>query len=167
MQSVYKFPIAMAVLDRVDKGNLRLDQLVQIHKADYIPREGYSPLREMFPEGTSLTLQELIRYAVAESDGTASDVLLKLVGGAKEADNYIHSIGIDDIAIATTEMVQVVNDTIQYQNWTTPKAMTELLNVFYSGKDLSENSRAYLLKVMEESKPGPKDLKECCRRGQS
>ncbi len=158
MQSVYKFPIAMAVLDRVDQGEFDLEQIIHVMPSDYIPR-GYSPIREKFPEGVDLTVRELIRYSVMESDGSASDVLLKIIGGTEVADQYIHELGVKDMAIATTEMIQVANDTIQYQNWATPKAMTQLLEILYMSKFLSDKSQALLLKYMTESKTGTKRLK--------
>src|SRR5690349_15494823 len=35
MQSVYKLPIAMAVLRRIDAGELKLDQMVPVTKGDF------------------------------------------------------------------------------------------------------------------------------------
>jgi beta-lactamase class A len=159
MQSVYKFPIAMAVLDQVDRGKLELLQKVHIEKSEYIPKEGRSPIRDQYPDGTDITIKELIRYNVAESDGSACDILLRLIGGTSQANEYVHQLGVNDIAITTTEMVQVSNDTIQYQNWSTPKAMTSLLQIFYSGKKLSDKSREVLLTDMIESSPGAKRIK--------
>ncbi|MEM9982564.1 MAG: serine hydrolase, partial [Bacteroidota bacterium] len=69
MQSVYKFPIAMVMLKQVDQGKFSLEDTIQIDKAEYIPKQGYSPIREKFPEGARLTLKEIIRYNI-ESDGT-------------------------------------------------------------------------------------------------
>ena len=159
MQSVYKFPIAMAVLNKVDEGNLKLDQSIHVDSIDFIPKGGHSPLRENFPEGIDITIKELIRYNVSESDGTACDVLLRLLGGTEHANRYIHKLGVKDIAIATTEKIQVANDSIQYQNWTTPNAMTKLLQIFYTTNKLSEKSKTLLLNDMIESTPGPKRLK--------
>jgi len=155
MQSVYKFPIAMAVLDRVDKGKLSLEQVVHVTPADYIPKQGYSPIREKFPEGVDLTIRELLKYTIL-SDGSASDVLLKTIGGAKLADDYVSSLGVkdEDIAIALPEMVQVVNDTIQYQNYSTPRAMTQLLKIFYMDSVLSPESQSLLFQDMVNSKTG-------------
>src|SRR5690606_24440893 len=110
MQSVYKFPIAMAVLDRVDKGQLLLDQEIRVDTSEYIAEMGHSPLRDKFPGGATLTVRQLLNYNVAESDGTACDVLLRLLGGTKQAQKYVRRLGIRDIAIATTEKVQVPND---------------------------------------------------------
>lgn len=153
MQSVYKFPIAMAVLDRVDKGGLSLDQVVQVDPSEYIPDNGHSPLRDKFPNGTSITVRQLLYYAVTESDGSASDVLLRLLGGTEKAQEYIRGLGIHDMAIATTEKVQVANDTIQYRNWTTPRAMSQLFSLFYTGNMLTPESKALLLKLLSPSGP--------------
>lgn len=159
MQSVYKFPIAMVVLDRVDKKEFSLNQKIKVTKLDYIAKIGHSPLRDQFPNGTDIAIKDLVKYSVSESDGSASDILVRLLGGTKYADRYIHQLGVKDIAIATTEKIQVENDTIQYQNWATPKAMTSLLNIFYTQHKLSAGSRAVLLNDMINSTPGAKRLK--------
>jgi beta-lactamase class A len=81
MQSVYKFPIAMAVLDRVDRGKLKLDQKMRIKTSDIVrgsqildsPQER---LRQRESIGVELTLAQLLKYMVSDSDNTACDVLL-------------------------------------------------------------------------------------------
>lgn len=158
MQSVYKFPIAMAVLHQVDEGELALDQVVHVQPSDYIPKQGYSPIREKFPSGVDLTVRELLKYAIL-SDGSASDVLLKTIGGIEVAQNYVQSLGIEDMAITLPEMIQVANDTIQYQNWSTPQAMTQLLKIFYTDEVLSEASQSLLLQDMIDSKTGTHRIK--------
>jgi beta-lactamase class A len=90
---------------------------------------------------------------VAESDGTACDVLLRLLGGTEKVLDYVRGLGIKDITIATTEQVQVANDLIQYRNWATPKAMSALFRIFYLGNPLSEKSTATLLKFLSVSGP--------------
>lgn len=151
MQSVYKFPIAMAVLDRVDKGWLTLDQRVSVNTSEYIPENGHSPVRDKYPGGVSLTVRELLEYNVAESDGTACDVLLRLLGGTKKAQEYIRQLGVKDMAIATTEKIQLSDDLIQYRNWTTPRAMTELFRIFHEGDHLSGESKALLSTYLSPS----------------
>jgi beta-lactamase class A len=80
MQSVYKFPIAMAVLAQVDRGKLKLDQKIRVEASDFVSDLQHSPIRDENPQGLELSLAELLKYMVSESDGTACDVLLKLVG---------------------------------------------------------------------------------------
>ena len=165
MQSVYKFPIAMAVLDQVDKESLRLEQVIQVSPADYIPR-GYSPIRDKFPEGVDLTLRELLKYAIL-SDGSASDVLVNTVGGVEVVDAYVRDVGVrdEDMSIAILEKVQVVNDTIQYQNWSTPRAMTQLLKIFFQDSVLSVASQSLLFQDMVDSKTGLGRLKALLPEG--
>jgi len=166
MQSVYKFPIAMAVLNQVDQGKLSLDQVIPVLPSDYIPKQGYSPIREKFPDGVELTVRELLGYTI-RSDGSASDVLLKTIGGAKVADQYVYSLGVadEDMAIALPEMIQVANDTVQYQNYSTPRAMTELLKIFYMDSVLSTESQDLLFKDMVDSKTGLGRIKGLLPKG--
>ena len=49
MHSVYKLPIAMAVLRRVDAGELKLDQMVQVAKSDFV-RQGLQSHSRSEPE---------------------------------------------------------------------------------------------------------------------
>lgn len=159
MQSVYKLPIAMAVLDAVDNGTLKIDQIVHVEKSDFIPMAGVSPIRDKFPDGADMTIRELLRYNIMQSDGTACDVLLRVLGGTGKVDQFMHDLGVRDIAIATTEKIQVPSDSVQYQNWTTPKGMTKFLEIFYTTGELSKSSRDLLLNDMIQSGPGAKRIK--------
>jgi beta-lactamase class A len=153
MQSVYKFPIAMVMLHDIDRGLFSLQDTIAILPKEYIPRSGHSPLRDQFPNGVQIPLQEVLAYNISQSDGTACDVLLRLLGGTAAVDNRVHRFGSDSIAIATTEMVQVANDTIQYRNWSTPNGMNELLVVFQSEEYLSDESSELLKEMMSVSTP--------------
>jgi beta-lactamase class A len=103
MQSVYKFPIAMAVLHQVDSGALRLDQPVTVERADMVPPGYHSPIRDRFPTGVTLHLRDLLRFMVSESDGTACDILLRMAGGPAAVTEYLQGLGIQGIAVATSE----------------------------------------------------------------
>lgn len=151
MQSVYKFPIAMVMLNEIDNGNFSLKDTILINKSEYIPTAGHSPIRDKYPSGIKLTIKEILEYNISQSDGTACDVLLRLLGGTDKVEKSIHALGVKDIAISTTEMVQVANDTIQYQNWATPNAMNRLLEIFQNGNYLTEQSKNLLLGFMSVS----------------
>lgn len=151
MQSVYKFPIAMVMLKAIDEGKFALTDTIQIDKSEYIPEAGHSPIRNTWVQGVKLTIKSILDYNVAKSDGTACDVLLRLLGGTAKVQESIHHLGVKDIAIATTEMVQVANDTIQYQNWSTPEAMNALYKIFHEGSYLSQSSTDLLLEYLSIS----------------
>jgi beta-lactamase class A len=159
MQSVYKFPIAMAVLKLVDDGKLKLDQKVRVEKEEYVREGQRSPLRDKNPNGVDVTVKELIRLAVAESDGSASDVLMRLAGGAAPIQEYLTGLAVGEVIVANTEKEIGQDWETQYRNWASPEGATALLRAFYEKRGISEQSQALLMKFMTESTPGAKRLK--------
>jgi len=158
MQSVFKFHIALAVLAEVDKGKLRLDQQIKVRK-DELPLNTWSPIREKFPKGTTLTLKEVLRYTVSESDNIGCDILLRLMGGPKVVNDYLVRNGVKDIAIVANEHEMHQAWDVQFRNWTTPKSATELLKMFYDKKLLSQKSTELLWTMMVETPTGKKRIK--------
>lgn len=159
MQSVYKFPIGMAVLAQVDQGKLNLDQRVRIETSDFVSDLQHSPIRDENPQGVELSLTELLKYMVSESDGTACDVLLKLVGGPEAVTQYLRDLGVNGIVVANTEKEIGQDKTVQYRNYATPDAAVVLLRALYEGRGLSESSQALLLRLMTETPTGLKRIK--------
>lgn len=166
MQSVYKLHVALAVLNQVDKGRFKLSQKMRVKKSDLTPGL-HSPMGEDYPNGVDLPLSELIRYMVAESDGSACDYLFRLLGGPKQVDAFIHQLGIRDVAIRETEAVMQArgNWDSQYANWTTPKAMLDLLTRFYQRNVLSPSSHDFLWKIMVSTTTGENRLKKLLPAG--
>jgi len=165
MQSVYKIPIAMAVLNQVDKGLINLETRTTITPEDIVPSPIHSPIRELYPNCKSLTVRELIRFAIVESDGTASDVLLKLIGGPKQATAYVRNLGIAEIMIETTEKEMAQGEKVQYRNHATPRSIIKLLQAFQTTKALSPLSRSLLLDFMIQTGTGPRRIKGLLPRG--
>jgi len=159
MQSVYKFHIALAVLNEVDKKKLTLDQKIFIRKSELLPNT-HSPLRDKYPNGNvEIPLSEILGYTVSNSDNNGCDILLRLIGGTKIVENYIHSIGIEDISIKYTEEEMCKAWNLQFENWTTPLASVLLLQKFHERKMLSQISFDFLWKIMVEATSGKKRLK--------
>jgi beta-lactamase class A len=160
MQSVYKLPIGMAVLREVDRGRLRLTRKVNVRREDLVPERLHSPLRDDNPQGGVFTLRELIRLMISESDGTATDVLLGIVGGPEKVGAYLRGLGVDGVMVATTERAMAQGDEqVQYRNSATPESMLVLLRALQEGRGLSRASRGLLLDFMLKSTPGPRRLK--------
>lgn len=175
MQSVFKFHIALAVLDLVDKGKLSLDQKIFIKKSELLPNT-WSPIREKNPDGNfEMPISELIEYTVAMSDNVGCDVLLRLIGGPKIVHNYLISKGVKDTQIVYNEEIMQSAWKNQYENYTTMKSATKLLKDFYKGKILSEKSTEFLLGVMYRTSTGlnkmveqlPKSTKVAHKTGSS
>ncbi len=160
MQSVFKFPIALTILNQVDKGNLTLEQKLHVSKSDLSDTLTYSPLRdELTGRDTDISINELLHFMVSHSDNIACDILLEKLGGPKTVNDYMHSLGINGITIVANEKQMHGGWDVQYQNWCEPIEMTHLLEIFYKGKVLSKSSTEYLVKVMEATTTSPKRLK--------
>lgn len=159
MQSVYKLPISMAVMKQVDAGKIKLEQRVRVTADDFVRAGQYSPVRDQNPNGVELSVSELIRFAISESDGTASDVLMKLAGGPEAIKSYLSELNITEMIVANSEKEIGKDWDTQFRNWATPDAAIALLRVLHEKRGLSESSQALLLKCMVESTPGAKRLK--------
>ncbi|MDR3074141.1 MAG: class A beta-lactamase, subclass A2, partial [Deltaproteobacteria bacterium] len=153
MQSVFKFPIALAVLHEVDNGKFSLNQSISIRQQDLLP-DTWSPIRDKYPNGGILTLSEILRYTVSESDNNGCDILLRLLGGVNIANGYIHENGITDIAIQANEEEMHKDWNVQFSNWITPEAAVKLLIDFYNQKFLSKECYNFLWKIMVETPTG-------------
>ena len=159
MQSVFKFPLALAILDQVDKGKFTLSQKIHLTKKDMVPNT-MSPLKDKYPNGNvDIPLSEILEYTVAKSDNNGCDVLFRLIGGPKKVDQYIHSLGVKGISIVATEEAMHQNWNTQFTNWCEPVALTQLLEVIYQGKHLSKSSKDFLKTLMTKTTTGLNRIK--------
>jgi len=98
MASTYKVAIAAAVLDRVDRGELRLDQMVNV-TLDMM-MIGDAALNGTFVHpGLQLSIANLIEVMITESDNTATDISMGLAGGPAAVTQYLRRIGISDFRV--------------------------------------------------------------------
>lgn len=159
MQSVFKFPLAMSILNLVDEGKYSLEQEIYISKSDLLP-DTYSPLRDKYPEGNiKIPLSEILKYTVSLSDNNGCDILFRLLGGVEKADSYIKSLGINGLNIIANEEEMHKDWILQYINCSSPQAMLNLLENFFQRKNLSKENSDFLWKIMTETSTGPKRLK--------
>ncbi|SMC76719.1 class A beta-lactamase, subclass A2 [Moheibacter sediminis] len=153
MMSVFKFHIALAVLNEVDKGKLKLNQKIFVKKEELLS-DTWSPIREEFPQGNmELTLDQLLRYTVSHSDNNGCDILLRLIGGTETVQKFINLQGIKDFTIKVNEEEMSNWDNL-YLNTTSPLASTELLEKFYKGEILKKKTTKYLYQIMVETSRG-------------
>lgn len=164
MQSVYKLPLAIAVLKAVDAGKLKLSQQILVTKKDLLPT--HSPIRDKYPEGgVYLTIEELLIYTVSLSDNNGCDILFRLMGGTAKIDAAVKQMHIKEMAIKATEEEMSKGWNVQYTNYSTPGAMLNLLEQLHAGKLLSPASTGFLKKVLMESPTGPEKLRAKLPKG--
>jgi len=160
MQSVYKLPIAMAALHAVEQGRLSLDQPIRFLPSDLIAPDQVSPLRDAHPHGNvGVPLENLLRLAVSESDGVASDILMRTLGGAGAVDAYVRGLGIAGIHIVDTEQSLGRDVKLEDRNSAEPRALAALLRLLADRSPLSPEHTQLLLGWMTASHTGDRRIK--------
>ena len=153
MMSVFKFHIALTVLDKVDQGKLSLTQEIFIKKKD-LHEDTWSPMREDYQDGNvNLTLDKVLRYTISHSDNNGCDILIDVLGGTKEVQKSINKQGIKDFVIKVNEQQMRTWENL-YVNTTTPLETTALLEKFFKGQILKESTTKYLYQIMVETSRG-------------
>lgn len=99
MASTVKVPLAVQLLTKVDNGELRLDQMIEIHEVDLHPGSG--TLTDLFNKGgLALSIRNLMELMLLISDNSATDVLLRLAGGGDAVTARVKALGINGIQVS-------------------------------------------------------------------
>jgi beta-lactamase class A len=154
MASVYKLPIAVELLAQVARGKLRLDQPVFIAASDI---RACCTLSRRHPlGGVTLTAGDLLELMIVESDNTAADAVLKLVGGPPMVQRRLRSLGFPAISVdryegdINFEMTGVENPPPQEQ-WTLELQRRLIFEV--NARDLSEARARYVKDPRDSATP--------------
>jgi beta-lactamase class A len=152
LASTSKVAIAATFLEGVDKGRWQLD--------DKFPMM-LSPTQE----GRSMSARELIELAITRSSNEAADGLLRIVGGPRAVNEWVHRAGISEFSIDRYIDTLVREDgavdpaqSIDVRDSATPLAMVKLIKGLHDGRWLSQSSRNVLLGAMGRCKTGPQRI---------
>lgn len=115
MASTYKIPIGICFLSQVHQGAHKLSDTVLVSSRDLRP--GHSPLTQQVLQKGPLRLSklQLLTRMMHESDNTACDKILELIGGPPIVNNYLTRLGITGMrvdrpeALLTTHSLGVYN----------------------------------------------------------
>lgn len=159
LMSVFKFHIALAVLDRLDKSGASLDSLVFIEKSRLL-HDTYSPIIKEFPDqDLTISIGGLIRYCVSLSDNNACDFLIEFVGGISAVEDYIRGLGVTDFNLSFPERAMHDDIRKQYGNWSTPNSVIDLMQIFLTKPLFANQYKDFLVQAMTDSSTGKNKLK--------
>lgn len=130
MASTYKVAIAMRLLQRVDAGEISLGDTVLLRRSDL--RTGSGRISARHPNGGRMTLLELFRAMLTESDNSASDYLLRVAGGPGAVTARVHDLGARDLRVDRPEVRMAfdyygLTETPPESTWTTT-VLSKLMN---------------------------------------
>ncbi|WP_309232271.1 serine hydrolase [Micromonospora tarensis] len=139
--SVNKIAVATAVLDKVDRGLLTLDQRVEVTEAIVVPGgDGIFSLDGAYP--STVTLGHVLVNLLTVSDDTAVR-LCGLVAPAAEINSILVAKGFPN-----TQVQPVANPNRFFLGTSTPRETHDLLRALVGGTLLSPASTSYLLGIL-------------------
>jgi beta-lactamase class A len=104
MASTFKVAVAGAVLDKVERHELSLEQMISIEPDQMIVSEILAD-RFIHP-GVSISVYNLLELMLTESDNTATDLLVAAVGGAEAVTSWVRKQGVEAFRVdGTTDAI--------------------------------------------------------------
>lgn len=101
-QSVSKFWVALAALDKADRGELSLTKPVTLTKSDITLF--HQPIAaQIGPSGYTTTIASLMTRALQQSDNTCNDAVLWRAGGPEAVRGFLRNKGISGIRFGPGE----------------------------------------------------------------
>lgn len=97
MASTFKVAVAGRVLERVDKGELKLDKMIAIDPNRMVESEVIAD-RFIHP-GVSLSVYNLLELMLTQSDNTATDYMVEAAGGPAAVTDWVRRQHIKDLRV--------------------------------------------------------------------
>ena len=154
MCSTFKLLLAAAVLQRVDRGEEKLDRRIVFGKGALLD---YAPTAKQHVGSPGMTVAQLCEAAVTLSDNTAANLLLASIGGPPAVTAYARGLGDTITRLDRTE--PTLNRPSGDRDTTTPWSMLVDMQKLLLGNALSDTSRRQLIDWMLACKTGADSLR--------
>lgn len=155
MMSVFKVHQALALCDDFDRRGISLDTLIAIRRDELDPHT-WSPMMKDYPDSEfSLTVKDLLRYTLRQSDNNASNLMFGRLLGVEETDSFISTvIPRRDFRIAYTEAEMSADHRRAYSNSTSPLGAAELINRLFTDSLVSRDKQDFIMRTLGECETG-------------
>jgi beta-lactamase class A len=155
LYSVFKLPLAVAVLKDVEEGKLSLDQKVRVEPGEVSP--GTKSNTDLWLKPSDRTIRELLELSIVRSDNTSSDKMLELVGGPRVVTDHMRALGLRNIEVRAN--VREVLKLPDHPNRGTASDLARLLARLRKGEVLRPPQLEVLLGLMGRAVTGDKRLR--------
>jgi beta-lactamase class A len=154
--STFKFLAAAAILQKVDKKELDLNQQVPYGPIDLLD---WAPITKKHVQEGSMSLDALCAAAIEYSDNTAGNLLLQTIGGPRDLTDFVRSLGDPITRLDRNE--PTLNTAIKgdERDTTSPAAMLNNLKSLLLGNTLADASRLKLEAWLIKNTTGAKRLR--------
>jgi beta-lactamase class A len=156
MCSTFKWLAAAALLARVDAAGEKLDRRIRFEEADLLE---WAPVTKQRVGGNGMSLAELAEAAVAQSDNTAGNLIVRQTGGIAGFNRFLRSIGDTQTRLdrGEPELNEALVD--DPRDTTTPAAAVADLRRLLLDDGLSPSSREQLKTWMLATQTSNKRLR--------
>lgn len=139
--STFKLALGAAVLERVEAGELAMDDAIAFDESDVLD---YAPIVAPRVREGSMTVGELAGAISTHSDNSAANLLLEEIGGPEALTEFFRRQG--DAATRLDRIEPELNENAQddVRDTTTPQAMAGLVQRLVLGDALGEEARTRL-----------------------
>lgn len=143
--SMVKIPILIGVMDKVNKGELTLNQNLQYR--DSLLYEGVDILGSLRDSAT-IELSKVVMLMLTMSDNTASLWLQSLAGKGTRINELLDSLGFKNTRVNSRTPGRETNRTEFGWGQTTPKEMALLMEKIVNGEVINKEQSAYMLRLL-------------------
>ncbi|MFF2754574.1 serine hydrolase [Psychrobacillus sp. NPDC058041] len=148
--SVIKVPIMATIFNTSEHGETALTDLIVLKQDDLVGGSGV--LQHLTP-GTALSIKDIIMLMIIQSDNTATNILIDLVG----VDNIVHTmkeIGMEKSTFYNKLMMN--NPNPKGFNQITPNDISKLLKQMTTGELVSAEASDQMIGIMKKQQ-----IKDC------
>lgn len=133
--SLIKIPIAVVLLQKIDKEYINWNKVLVLQSKHYAAGAGILRTRKA---GTKIKLKEAFKLMLTMSDNTATNMIIDLLGGLKTTNQEIAKLGLKQ-----TQLNNWLGD-FKGTNKTSPYDLVTILEKSLEGDLLSRNSKRVL-----------------------
>lgn len=145
--SLIKVPIMIAAFYKMKDGGLSLDERLAITRRN---RVGGSGSLKWAPDGTKLSVRELLVHMINESDNTATKMMLDRIGIGYVQQQFPR-MGLLYTGIYE-EGMSIKGGRVAHENYTTAREMEMLLEKIYRGEAVDKPSSDLMMEILKKPK---------------
>ena len=155
MMSVFKVHQALALCNDFDNKGISLDTLVNINRDKLDPKTWSPMLKDYSGPVISLTVRDLLRYTLTQSDNNASNLMFKDMVNVAQTDSFIATlIPRSSFQIAYTEEEMSADHNKAYSNYTSPLGAAMLMNRLFTEGLIDDEKQSFIKNMLKECKTG-------------
>ena len=145
--SLIKVPVMASVFYRIHDGQLSLYDKLTLRRRN---RMGGSGSLKWRPDGTKLTVRELLQHMICESDNTATAMLLETLGLGYVQQQF-PKMGLLSTGIYR-EGMSLKGSRVAHENYTTAREMSMLLEKIYRGELVDKPSSELMMDILKHKR---------------